>query len=393
MASETEAMRPGSVLREPRRRAAVRRRALTALCAAIALAAAAWGGYWYVELSRVETTDDAYVGGDVVQVTSEIAGTVIALHVDDTETVRRGQPLLELDPADAEVGMAAAKAGLAQAVRQVRALFAKAEEMRAQIAEHEAALRRANDDLRRRSLLARSGAVSEADLAHARDAEAQERAALDAATRQRDETLAQIAGTRVADNPIVASAAARLREAALALRRTRLVAPVDGVVARRSVQLGQRLAAGAPLMAIVPLDDLWVDANFKEVQLERLRTGQRATLKADVYGRQIVYHGTVAGLAAGTGSAFSLLPTQNATGNWIKIVQRVPVRILIDEADLKAHPLRLGLSMAVTVEAEDAPAAERIATRNRPLPARPSDADDPATDALIARIIAENAGE
>ena len=189
------------------------------------------------------------------------------------------------------------------------------------------------------------------------------------------------------------SAAARLRDAALTLRRTRILAPVAGVVAKRGVQLGQRLAAGTPLMAVVPLDDLWVDANFKESQLDRLRVGQKATLISDLYGGGVVYHATVAGLSPGTGAAFALLPAQNATGNWIKIVQRLPVRLTLDPAELRAHPLRLGLSLTASVDVGDRSGVPVIAAlRSRPLPTRASDGDDPAVAALIAGIIADNGG-
>lgn len=377
----------------PRHRAgAARRGGLAALAALVVLGGLAWGGYWYAYLRHYQSTDDAYVAGDVVQITSEVPGTVMALHVDDTQVVHRGDALLELDPADAEVAMAAAQAGLAEAVRQLRALFAQAQQGRAQIAEREIALQRAQEDFKRRASLAGLGGVSAEELAHARDAITEMTAALDTARRQLDVTVAQIAGTTPATNPLVLAAAARVREAALALRRTRVLAPVDGVVAKRAVQVGQRVAPGTPLLAVVPLENVWVDANFKEVQLERMRVGQPVTVHADLYG-DVVFHGRVAGLAAGTGGAFALLPSQNASGNWIKIVQRVPVRILLDQAELEAHPLRLGLSVVADVDVRDASGARPAAPlRNRPLPANPSGGSDPAIEAAIARIIADNAG-
>jgi membrane fusion protein (multidrug efflux system) len=370
-----------------------RRRGLTLLAIVVVVAGLGWGAYWFLVLRGLESTDDAYVDGDVVQVTSEVPGTVLALHADDTQAVARGDLLVELDPADAKAAMAAAEAGLASAVRQVRGLYAHADALKATIAERSAALARSEADLKRRLAVAGAGAVSTEEIAHGRDDVTVATAALEAAKRQLDETEAAVAGTELRGNPLVLAAEARLRETALALRRTRIVAPVAGVVAKRSVQLGQRVAPGTPLLAVVPLGDLWVNANFKEVQLRHMRVGQAVTLTADLYGGGTVYHGRVAGLAAGTGSAFALLPAQNATGNWIKIVQRVPVRILLDPAELRAQPLRVGLSVDVEVDISDQsgpPVATRL--RNEPLGAGTSDGDDPAVAAEIDRIVAANAG-
>jgi membrane fusion protein (multidrug efflux system) len=351
------------------------------------------GGYWFFDGRYFESTDDAYVDGDVVQITSEVPGTVISLHVDDTQLVKAGQPLLELDPADAKVAEANAEADLARAVRQVRGLFAQGEELRAQIANREQAQRTADDDLQRRSGLLADGAISGEELSHARDAVTSTRANVAAARQQLSQTVAQIDGTTIADHPQVLAAAAAVHNAALALHRTELSSPVSGVIAKRSVQVGQRVAAGTPLLAVVPLDDVWVDANFKEVQLARMRAGQPVTVRTDLYGHQVTYHGHVVGIAAGSGSAFALLPSQNASGNWIKIVQRVPVRILLDQDELKAHPLRIGLSTAVRVDLHDASGPlMSTAVRNVPLPRQLSAGDDPSVDRRIASIIADNAG-
>ncbi len=352
-----------------------------------------YGVYWNAYLRGYEATNDAYVGGDLVQVTSDVAGTVLSLHADDTQLVTRGQSLLELDPADASIAMAAAEADLAQAVRQVHALFAKADEERALIAARDADLRSATGDYKRRQILAGAGAVSAENVAHARDGLAQQTATLDEARRELDETMAELDDGTIATNPTVLSAAARLRDAALALQRTHIVAPVDGIVAKRSAQLGQRVAAGTPLMAIVPLDTAWVDANFKEVQVRGMRVGQPVTITADVYGSDVMFHGKLAGLSAGSGSAFSLLPAQNASGNWIKIVQRLPVRIALDPAELKAHPLRIGLSIMATVDVHDTSGpAVSTTVRATPLPDRPSAGDDPSLDGLIQKIIDDNSG-
>ena len=366
---------------------------LLLLAAIVLIGAGAYTAYWALYLRGIESTDDAYASADMVQITSEVPGTVVALHVDDTQSVQRGQALLELDPADAQVAIAAAEADLARTVRNVRALFAQTAQLRAQIAERESDLQRAESDLRRRASLAKDGAVSNEELAHARDNRAQVSAALNAAREQLNATLAQIEGTTIATHPQVLAAAAAVRNADLALRRTHITAPLQGVVARRSVQLGQRVAAGTPLLAVVPLDDIWIDANFKEAQLRRMRVGQPVTLHADLYGRGVDFHGKVAGLSAGSGSAFALLPAQNASGNWIKIVQRVPVRIVLDAQELAQHPLRVGLSMVADVDVRNQSGpvvAEQV--RSQPLPIQASAGDDPSVETRIAQIIAQNAG-
>src|SRR5579885_239912 len=377
----------------PNPRNSARKRGLLILAAVVAAGLAGYGAWWLWYGRNFQSTDDAYVSGDVVQITSQVPGTVIALDADDTQSVRRGQLLVELDPADAQVAMQAAEAELARAVRQVRSLYAQKDQLLAQIAERETSLKRAQDDYRRRQSLIADGAVSGEELAHARDTIAQLKAALEAAREQLNQTAAQIEGTTIATHPQVLAAAARLLEAALALRRTRILAPVAGVIAKRSVQVGQRVAPGTPLMAVVPLDDVWVDANFKEVQLARMRVGQPVRLKSDLYGGGVEFHGKLVGLSAGSGSAFALLPAQNATGNWIKIVQRVPVRVALDPQELKAHPLRVGLSMRATVDVRDT-SGPLVASsvRSTPLPTQESDGADPEVEARIAQIIAQNDG-
>jgi membrane fusion protein, multidrug efflux system len=370
-----------------------RRAGLWSLCAVVVLCGAGYLAYWFLDGRYFESTDDSYVNGDVVQVTSEVPGTVLALNADDTQLVRAGQTLLELDPADAKIAAANAEADLARAVRQVRGLFAQGSELRAQIEQREQSARTADDDLKRRGGLIADGAISAEELSHARDAVTSTRANVAAARQQLSQTIAQIDGTTIADHPQVLAAAAAVRNAALALHRTELVSPVSGVIAKRSVQVGERVAAGTPLLAVVPLDAVWVDANFKEVQLERMRTGQPVSVRADLYGRDVTYHGHVVGIAAGSGNAFALLPSQNASGNWIKIVQRVPVRILLDADELKAHPLRVGLSTSVRVDLHDTSGPlVTTAVRNVPQPRQASAGGDPGVDARIATIIADNAG-
>src|SRR5271168_4762004 len=370
-----------------------RRLGLFALSTVVVLGVLGYGAYWFVDGRYYESTDDAYVDGDVVQVTSEVPGTVLSLKVDDTQLVNAGQPLLLLDPADAKIAVANAEADLARAVRQVRGLFAQSKELRAQIDQREQAERTADDDLKRRGGLIADGAISAEELSHARDAVTTTRANVAAARQQLGQTIAQIDGTTIADHPQVLAAAAAVRNAELALHRTELTSPVSGVIAKRSVEVGQRVAAGTPLLAVVPLENVWVDANFKEVQLERMRDGQPVTVRTDLYGHQVTYHGHLAGIAAGSGNAFALLPPQNASGNWIKIVQRLPVRILLDPTELKAHPLRIGLSTAVRVDLHNASGPlMSTAVRNVPLPQQTSAGDDPRVDVRIASIIADNAG-
>jgi membrane fusion protein, multidrug efflux system len=370
-----------------------RRRGLYALCAVVTLSALVYGGYWLFDGRFFESTDDAYVNGDVVQITSEVPGTVLALKVDDTQVVSAGQPLLSLDPADAKIAEANAEADLARAVRQVRGLFAQGKELHAQIDQREQSARTAEDDLKRRSGLIEDGAISSEELSHARDAVTTTRANVAQARQQLDQTIAQIDGTTIADHPQVLAAEAAVRNAALAVHRTELISPVTGVIAKRSVQVGERVAAGTPLLAVVPLDDVWVDANFKEGQLERMRAGQPVTVRTDLYGRQVTYHGHLVGIAAGSGNAFALLPSQNASGNWIKIVQRIPVRILLDPKELRDHPLRVGLSTTVRVDLHDASGPlMSTAVRNVPIPRQASAGDDPSVDERIAAIVADNAG-
>ena len=289
---------------------------------------------------------------------------MLAILADDTDYVKAGQALVRLDPADAAVALDQARANLAQVVRQVRTIYANNGSLSAQItlresdvAKAQVEIARATDDLNRRQSLVKNGAVSKEDLNHAqtqlangKSALAAAQAALAVAREQLLSNQAMTDGIAIERHPSVLAAAAKVREAWLATQRMSLPAPVEGYVARRSVQLGQRVAAGTPLMSIVPMNQMWVDANFKEVQLRNIRIGQSVSLTADLYGKKVEYKGTVAGLGMGTGSAFSLLPAQNATGNWIKVVQRVPVRVTLDAAEVAKNPLRVGLSMEATVD-------------------------------------------
>lgn len=368
-----------------------RRRGFMILGAVVALGAIGYTAYWLTVGRYYESTDDAYVASDIVQITSEVSGAVLGVHVDDTQSVESGAVLVELDPADANIAVSSAEAELARTVRQVRVLYAQADQLRAQITERETDLKKSQNDYARRQVLVPDGAVSGEELAHAQDMISQTRAALQAAQRQLDATLAQIEGTTLEDHPNVLAAAAHLRDASLALRRTTIRSPVAGTVAKRNVQVGQHVNPGAPLLAVVPLDDVWIDANFKESQLKDVRVGQPVSVHADIYGKDVEYQGAVAGLAAGSGSAFALLPSQNASGNWIKIVQRIPVRITLDPEQLKNHPLRVGLSMHAKIEVRDT-SGPLVASqvRNTPQPMRRSVGDDPAIEQRIAEIIQQN---
>jgi membrane fusion protein, multidrug efflux system len=390
MSTQDDNTTPDSSAKSPGRS---RRLGFIALGTVVLIGGLGYLGYWFFDGRFYGSTDDAYVNGDVVQITSEVPGTVLAVNVDDTQPVQVGQKLLELDPADARIAVGNAEADLARAVRQVRGLFAQSSELKAQIDQREQSARTADDDLKRRGGLISDGAISAEELSHARDAVTSTRANVAAAREQLSQTVAQIDGTTIADHPQVLAAAAAVRNAALALRRTEITSPVTGLVAKRSVQVDQRVAAGTPLMAVVPLDDVWVDANFKEGQLEHMRVGQPVTVHTDFYGHDVIYHGHVVGVAAGSGNAFALLPAQNASGNWIKIVQRLPVRILLEPAELKAHPLRIGLSATVRVDMHDTSGPlMTMAVRNTPQPRETSAGDDPTVDQRIADIIALNAG-
>ena len=341
-----------------------RRRALIGVAAVVVVLGGAWGLYEWLVASHYEDTDNAYVQGNVIQITPQIGGTVMAIMADDTDFVKAGQPLVQLDPADARVALDQAEAALAQAVRQVRTLYVNNSSLGSQvtlrqsdIVRAQSDINRAQDDLQRRQALIGNGAVSKEELNHAETALANAKSTLASAqagvASARDQLTSNQSltdGISVEQHPNVLAAAAKVREAYLATQRAAMPAPVDGYVARRTVQLGQRVAPGTPMMSIVPLNQVWVDANFKEVQLRNIRLGQPVKLTADVYGKKVEYDGTVAGLGVGTGAAFALLPAQNATGNWIKVVQRVPVRIALDPKQLVANPLRIGLSMDAVVD-------------------------------------------
>jgi len=320
----------------------------------VLLAAVGWTLWYFLDGRWYEGTDDAYVNGNVVQITPQVPGTVVSIGADDGDLVHAGDVLVRLDPSDADVALAEAKANLAATVRKVRGLYSSVSGAQADVAARQTAVAKARADYHRRVALAKSGAISAEELAHASDALTSAESALIAAQQQYQTSKVLVDDTVVASHPDVQAAAARLRAAFLDDERATLIAPVDGYVAKRSVQVGQRVQPGAALMAVVPLRGVWVDANFKETQLTDMRIGQPVTIESDVYGGKVEYKGKVQSLGVGTGSAFSLLPAQNATGNWIKIVQRIPVRIVFDDpAQLDQHPLRIGMSLNVDVSLHD----------------------------------------
>ncbi|WP_084651616.1 efflux RND transporter periplasmic adaptor subunit [Ottowia thiooxydans] len=385
-----------------------RKPALIAVASIVVLAGLAWGTYDWLVLSHFEETDNAYVQGNVIQITPQVGGTVTAILADETDRVQSGQALIRLDPQDANVALAQAEAALGQAVRQVRTLYVNNSSLGAQITLRESdvskarsQLTTAQQDLARRQGLVAGGAVSGEELSHANAqvVAAQSmlqgaNAAVSAAREQLNSNQALTDGTPVDQHPSVLAAAGKVREAWIAAHRMALPAPVSGYVSKRNVQLGQRVAPGTPLMTVVPLDQLWVDANFKENQLRNIRVGQPVTLTADAYGSKVKFEGKVAGLGIATGSASALLPAQNATGNWIKVVQRVPVRIALNAEQVKAHPLRVGLSMEAEVDVADKSGLSLAeATRAEPFAQTQvyGQADEGAED-QVRKIIAKNMG-
>lgn len=327
-----------------------RRRILLLIAVIFIVLGALWAAYWTLVLAKREKTDDAYVNGNKVVISAQISGTVIAVLADDTQLVKAGQVLVKLDPIDAQTGLSRAASALAQTVRQVRQQKATAGQYDSEITTRKLELARARADLAKREPLIADHAIAAEEVRHAQESVQLARAALIQAERQSLSAHTLVDGTPVETNPAVLQARDTFRDAWIAAQRNAVVAPVSGYVAERSVQLGQHIQAGEALMTVIPLHSLWVDANFKEVQLRNLRIGQNAEVRSDLYGGAFVFHGRVQGMSAGTGAAFSLLPPQNASGNWIKVVQRVPVRIRIDDNDLVKSPLRVGLSATVTVD-------------------------------------------
>ncbi|PWK39960.1 efflux RND transporter periplasmic adaptor subunit [Pseudomonas sp. B21-040] len=365
---------------------------LVALAIVVVLAGVGVWGYHELYGRWNESTDDAYVNGNVVEITPLVTGTVVSIGADDGDLVHEGQVLINFDPNDAEVGLQSAQANLARTVRQVRGLYSNVDGMKAQVNAQQAEVQKAQDNFNRRKNLAAGGAISQEELSHARDDLTSAQNALANAKQQLKTTSALVDDTVVSSHPDVMSAAAQLRQAYLNNSRSTLIAPVTGYVAKRSVQLGQRVQPGTALMAVIPLDQLWIDANFKETQLRDMRIGQPVDIEADLYGSDVKFSGTIDSLGAGTGSAFALLPAQNATGNWIKIVQRVPVRIHINAEELAKHPLRVGLSTLVNVNLRDqsGPVLAQQPPQKASFSTNVYDRQLAEADAMITQLIHDN---
>ena len=352
--SETATPTPAAAAATHTKKPLRRKRNLTVLTLVFIAIALGFALMYFWVWQHQQSTDDAYVGGHVVQITPQIGGTVQSVAVDDTQAVKTNQLLVKLDDSDMQLAYERAQNDLINAIRQNQQQTAVSSQSRAQVTAQKAQLARLQSDLKRRQSLAGTDAISAEEISHARAAVVEAQAALNAAEAQEKAAQATLGqNIPLRQQPAVLSAVSRLKDAWLNLQRTQIHAPMDGQIAKRNVQVGQKVAPGTPMMAVVPLHNLWVDANFKESQLANMRVGQAATVYADIYGSKVKYQGKVVGLSAGTGAAFSLLPAQNATGNWIKVVQRVPVRIELDAQQLAEHPLRVGLSMSVEVDTEN----------------------------------------
>ncbi|MCG6933943.1 MAG: HlyD family efflux transporter periplasmic adaptor subunit [Gallionella sp.] len=386
-----------------------RKKWMLGLAGIFVLAAILYAAYWFFIGRNYEYSDDAYVAANIVQITPQVAGTAVAISVNDTDFVKAGEVLIRLDSTNAEIALQEAEAQLAQTVREVRTLYrtnnsltSMQDQHRAELEQARTALLNAQADFKRRESLLASGAVSEEDVQHAQtalqaalDHVAASKAALDTSREKLRGNESLTAGIDIANHPRVLAAAARVKLAYLNLKRCSIISPVDGYVGKRSVQLGQRVAIGLPLLTIVPLRKIWVDANYKEAQLRHIRIGQNVELTSDVYGSKVEYHGRISGIGSGTGAAFALLPAQNATGNWIKVVQRVPVRIALDEQEVVAHPLRVGMSMEATVDLSS-PGQSALADEATPRQGNRTgvySGDEQEIDAMIARIISSNLGK
>ena len=375
------------------KRQLARKRGFMVLGGVFAAAAIGYGIYWFAVGARHESTDDAYVAGNRVPVMAEAEGTVTAILADETSEVSQGQVLVKLDDTDARVALQEAEAKLAATVRHVEQLYATDQQLAAKAAAQQATLSQHRSDYQRHAALNKRGYYSDSALEQSGTQVQVDQHELAEDQHAIAALHAELGEGGVADNPDVKLAAAQVRAAYLTLQRMTIVAPVSGYVAKRDVEIGQRVGSGAPLMAVVPLSQIWVDANFKESQLDRIRPGQPVSLRADVYGGRVAFHGKVVGVDAGTGSAFALLPAQNATGNWIKVVQRVPVRVQIDQAELTQHPLRIGLSMEVSVDTRagsDGRSLDPVAPPQYSTPVYAQRMD--GAEQLIADIIRSNGG-
>ncbi|MFW5399994.1 multidrug efflux MFS transporter periplasmic adaptor subunit EmrA [Yersinia sp. 1252 StPb PI] len=390
MSTSAEAQIP----QQPQNKKKQRKRILLLLTVIFIILGVAYFIYWFLVLRHHQETDNAYISGNQIQIMSQVPGSVVSVNFENTDFVKSGDVLLSLDPTDAEQAFEQAKTALANSVRQTHQLMINSKQYQANIALKKTELSKSQNDLQRRVVLGSANVIGREELQHARDAVDAAQASLDVAIAQYNANQALVLNTPLEKQPAVEQAAAKLRDAWLSLQRTKVVSPVDGFVSRRSVQVGAEIANGAPLMAVIPANQMWVDANFKETQLANMRIGQSATVITDFYGDDVVYQGKVVGLDMGTGSAFSLLPAQNATGNWIKVVQRLPVRIELDNKQLAEHPLRIGLSTTVRVDTANTD-GQVLAQNVRKEPAFVTNAlslDLAPVNQMISDIVHANAG-
>lgn len=381
-------------LQQPNNKNRQRKKALTILTLVFTIMALTYLIYWLLVLRHHQETDNAYISGNQVLIMSQVPGSVVSINFDNTDYVKSGDVLVILDKTDAEQAFERAKTTLASSVRETHQMIINSKQYQANIELRKTELKKAQNDLKRREILGSVAAISSEELQHNRDAVASAQASLNIASQQYDANQALILNTPLEKQPAIDQAAAKMRDAWLALQRTKIISPITGYVSRRSVQVGSQIAQGSPLMAIVPADQVWIEANFKETQLNNMRIGQPATIISDFYGNQVVYLGKVAGIDMGTGSAFSLLPAQNATGNWIKVVQRLTVRIELDPKQIADHPLRIGLSVQVKVDTTNLD-GDVLTHTVRKEPAYASDAlslDLTPVNQMITEIINTNAG-
>ncbi|HEJ9058136.1 TPA: EmrA/EmrK family multidrug efflux transporter periplasmic adaptor subunit [Serratia fonticola] len=359
----------------------------------IVIAAMTSATWWYFNSRNVQSTDDAYVMGNQITISSQVNGSVVSVNYTNTDLVQQGDVLVNLDDTDANLNFKKVKNKLAETVRKTKQIYVNDAQYNANIAQAKIAYQQAQADYQRRTQLMGAGAFSKEDLQHARNAVSSSKAALDVAIEQYRSNRTLIQNSTLEQQPAILLAAEQMREAWLALQRTKIRSPVTGYVAQRNVQVGETLSAGQALLSIVPADQLWIDANFKETQLSGVRIGQKVSVVSDLYGSNVVFDGVVEGINMGTGGAFSVLPAQNATGNWIKVVQRLPVRITLDAEQLKAYPLRIGLSTTVTLR-ENNTNGPALSTTQRQKPAYQSQAlvlDTSSIDQEIQDIIKANA--
>ncbi|WP_312120995.1 multidrug efflux MFS transporter periplasmic adaptor subunit EmrA [Kosakonia cowanii] len=390
MSANAESQTP----QQPVKKRGKRKGLLLLLTLLFVVIAVAYGIYWFLVLRHFEETDDAYVAGNQVQIMSQVSGSVTKVWADNTDFVQKGDVLVTLDETDARQAFEKAQTQLATSVRQTRQSIINSKQLQASIELKKTALAQAQSDLNRRVPLGSANLIGREELQHARDAVASAQAALDVAVQQYNANQAIVLDTPLEEQPAVKQAATEVRNSWLALQRTKIVSPLTGYVSRRAVQPGAQISVTTPLMAVVPATNLWVDANFKETQLAHMRIGQTATIISDFYGDEVEYKGKVVGLDMGTGSAFSLLPAQNATGNWIKVVQRLPVRVELDAQQLADHPLRIGLSTTVKVDTSTRDGAV-LAKQARTTPAYESNAREinlEPVNTLINNIVKANAG-